>query len=1181
MQLLRLELKGFKSFADKTIIDFSTGISAIVGPNGSGKSNITDAIRWVLGEANIRNLRGQKTEDVIFAGTEKRKPLSSTEVTIVFDNTDKTLAEELAEVAITRRVYRNGESEFFINKRACRLKDIHRLLADTGLGRDSMAIIGQNKIDAILNSKPEERRLIFEDVAGISLFKMNKEDAQRRLNATERNMERVNDLLFNLDEQLENLQEKANKTIAYNELSKQKRLYDAALFYHAVKTSERIQARLENENISLENEQAEIANALLDLDENEKELSHKFKKLQVEQQNLEEEFTDKIKTVEEYKSKLELYKQKEENIKISLQEKEERLQELELMLTAENNRLLLFSKALIDEQTKAQEISVHLKECIENYEDINKRYETAKYYLQEYEQKKSKLSTDKTQLLNEQKLKELELNNTKQKYDESSQQKVDLISSNNQIEENIENKRKSWQEAQDKYNDIKKEYDYLNTEKNTLSGTLKEIEREIQQVNREIQIIDGRLQILSNWEDEHEGYAESTKAIMRSKEDWRKDIIGAVGDLFEVKPKFSTAIEIALGANVNHVVTSNSKIAADAIKYLKNNRLGRATFLPLDTMMPRHADQRALNEDGIICTALDCLNFEERFYNVFSSILGNIYIAENIEKAIKVQKKYQSKLRIVTIDGEILNAGGSISGGSIRHNQGKILSRKAEKKELENKLVAYKDKAIKLHETYMKIEENISDVVNNLKKIEHKVQASSLEAQKIELELNNLIIIKDKAQHNLQNILYAESEVQQKIHFLEEEIELIAKNLAILEKTELNLQIPSGVEDLEVLQKEQQLAYENLIKAELSRENITKSIAEKENSITEYKNNIDNFKSKEADLIANIAEQKELLAKNLPDELKILDANLELESKKLEELKIKKTQYYAQNNIVQEELKDRQTKVNELHLRRDAIQKKLLDIGIKLAKIKMEVEVALQELVNIGYSKSEASQLGLTGNVSEWHKIQNELQQKIAELGTINPNAVVEFEEAKERKDFLQKQQNDLGAAKEQLQSVISRLDEAMSSQFMDVFKIVAISFQKIFQELFGGGRAELVLTNKSEVLQSGIEMYIQPPGKKLQQLSLLSGGERALTVIALLFAFLNYRPAPVCVLDEVDAPLDEANVERFSEYLKKVAPKTQFIVVTHRKKTMEHASVLQGVTMVEDGVSKMLTVSFDEIEEV
>ena len=1181
MQLLRLELKGFKSFADKTVVKFSPGMTAVIGPNGSGKSNITDAMKWVLGESNVRNLRGQKAEDIIFSGTEKRKPMSAAEVTLVFDNSDQQLDLDMAEVAITRRIYRTGESEFLINKRSCRLKDIHLLLADTGLGRDSMAIIGQNRIDAILNSKPEERRLIFEDVAGISRFKINKEDALRRIASTDRNMERVRDVMATIEEQLGPLSEKAEKTKKYMTLSRAKRDYDGALGFHNYKTSDRLLTRFENDNIAFKDEEIELQTELSKLEARRHELQSSSSKEQEQLKLWEAQYTEKQRDEERLSGHLRLLEEQLKTARRELDETFMRISELEATQKGEEQQLRILNQLIQDESAQLVEKESNLEELEASYKKAVEDVKTEQAKFQSLQSNREAFEQRQLEVVSAIETAKASIRSLEARKGESKNQCAILESEIAQVDSELQVARSEFEALGQKFNALSAQRQALVDDAKDAVMKAREERKELQKLRTQEQRAKGRLELLAQWEEQHEGYLEGTKNILNGKGSWREQITGAVGDLFTVEEKYTTAIETALGGSVNHVVTTTARAASEGVNYLKSIQGGRVTFLPMDSVKGKPYDTPALHESCVLGTAVDCISFDNKYAHIFQYLLGRTLVVSSMDDAIGLQKKYNQQLRIVTLTGEQFQPGGSLTGGATKRKRASVLSRKEEAASLEQELV--------------QIEEQIHSLTASLENLEKRVEEAEKERASLDeiYQHTNLLYVASETkvqniQHQIDRKKRVLSEEEQRLVQIDIDLATTTANLKEQETALASLQENHGVDGnqgalmdrLTVLQKVQQEAYEAFTEARLTCDTLRHTIQERETQREQRNQSISSIIERLTPLRNLLVSTTQRYEEEIPKAQEVAKQELASATDEVERLRALRDEAYDKTSTGREEMESILSEQDRLNQRYKVVQGRLVDMEGKITRHRMDCERFIEELQELGFTLEDAQALRIEGSVNDWKDEQARLMAEIAELGPVNPNAVEEYEETKERYDFLTTQLADLDTAKMQLQAVIAEMDKAMSTQLYDVLDVVGRRFQEVFSQLFGGGTAQIVLTDPDNILTGGIDFYIQPPGKKRQQLTLLSGGERALTVIALLFSFLDYRPAPFCVLDEVDAALDEANVERFSSYLNRVNKETQFIVVSHRKKTMEAAEVLQGVTMVERGVSRLLTVAFEDVKE-
>ena len=1181
MQLLRLEMKGFKSFADKTVVSFSPGMTGIVGPNGSGKSNITDAIRWVLGESNVRHLRGQKAEDIIFSGTEARRPHNTAEVNLIFDNSDGTLGKELTEVVITRRMYRNGDSEFQINKRNCRLKDIHLLLADTGLGKDSMAIIGQNRIDAILNSKPEERRLIFEDVAGISRFKMNKEDAIRRIHSTERNMERLDDVMSTLGDQLVDLEAKANVTREYNTLAQQKRSYDGAIAFHEYKTADRLFTRQENENLAYLREQEELETSLDTIQEDYKATHDELQTFREAHRSMEDEYATLQGKLGELTGQIEVARLKEANMMEELKDGEE--------------RLTTWKQELADKEEQLGRDTASVKEQESTLTSIGEDLKTAESALQSTRTSLSQVKSDLEGMRSAEQhaherhiaiVREVEeARHQLARAEESEGQKTNDAQ---RLADTLQDVAQSLSQVQTKVADqqtivhtAKTALDSARQSLQRLEDTRRQRNQELVDTQRTLQSKEGRLELLHNWEELHEGYLEGTKHVLQAKERWSSQIRGAIGDVFTVEEKFLLAIETALGGAIHQVITDTAKIASEAVQYLKRTQGGRVTFLPMDMVKGKRLDHKALQSPYVLGLGVDCIHFDVQYTGVFNQLLGRTLIVDTLEHGLALQKEYHQQLRIVTLTGEQLQPGGALTGGATKRKKASILSRKEEQETLEIESRTLRDTMKAVQQTLRDLEQDIETFTESTKELRQTYEQEELQLRSLQQEQHRV----EGEQASLGGMVdtYDQEleEARQKQVTLTEKIAGLAEELSQLENREgRQEQINTLVNKEDSLQEQERTESEALQALRLRWEQARMELAQSQKEVSQLEEQIKDKQMEIASLDRRLSQLGEDVIRLGGEPVLELEAEKQAIEKRV--ATIGESRKNGQETVRKGELE--LTRLQEERAQKEQrqriVQKKLVDLQEGLTKYQLQGQQALEQLESLGYTKQEAQNIHLGGSVSEWKQEQANLVERIENLGAVNPNAIAEHEEAVEKLSFYETQKEDLVTAKEQLEGVIAEIDGAMSEQLQGVLEEIREKFQHVFSQLFGGGTAQIVASNPDSILESGIDFYIQPPGKKRQQLSLLSGGERALTVIALLFALLDYRPAPFCVLDEVDAALDDANVERFSQYLHNLGDATQFIVVTHRKRTMESASVLQGVTMVERGVSRLLTVAFDEVKE-
>ena len=1176
MKLLRLILQGFKSFADKTTVEFADGMTVIVGPNGCGKSNISDAVRWVLGEQNVRNLRGQKAEDIIFSGSEARPAKNGAEVTLVLDNSAHELPLDTAEVAITRRLLRNGDSDFRINKRSCRLKDIQELLAPTGLGKGSLAIIGQNRVDQVLTSRPEERRIIFEDVAGITLYRMRKNEGLRKLEKTAENMERVNDMVALLDEQLIPLKEGAEKARIYKGIMKEKEAVEASESVLKLTSIGRMLSRYENEYRNLEDEDIEWEARLSTLTAEREKLEKQVLDYQENLRNMGTLTADAQAHMEKIKGD---FRVKEEE----LRHEEERQEELDRDE---------------EDQRQAEE------ELAEDIRTVEKELAEARIRFDEWKEKKDRAEKEKQELgnslaaaeksyeeklsLNRQKIEkkqrlEQELSHLEEELKREKEEKEELLLSAKEKEKTIEMLEKEALSLGKEEEEKRTVLDQLEAQGKKDSLALKEAQdhhftmsNEMAKMKSDRDAIHSRREYLERADREYAFFSAATKTIMDQADLFGDSIHGILGELLRVPEKYTDAAEVALGSRISCIVTDTTKAAGDIIKWLKDRHLGRATFFPLESMHPSGSSREisgAAKETGICGIASDLISFAPMYKDLVESILGKTLFAENLEDARRVARKYNYRFRIVTLDGQVVNAGGSMTGGSMKKKENTFFGRKQEINRL------YKEENLK--------SKNLADYRERLDAEDRRADAL---AQKVTEERENwqqakeaLIALTTRKDGILANLTERRKEVSLEKEKISEKERIL--NHSLTRKTTLTevfislADIPTVLQDKESGKLRQALDEKNqeiisirisLTKAEEAlnfgkrmmddRERAKKSQAADRAALEEAR------RQNEASLIS-MKKEKENLSSAYEDARKIWEAHQKSQSQMQDE-----SDTFAGSRKALEE-KWRKTQEKSSQLKQDMAERK----G-RIEHFKEQEKEEFSRLNERHMTLADAEKLRLPGSMADMKKKEEELSEKLKALGSVNPNGEEDYQKQLDRREFYKAQIEDLRKAREGLETVIQEIDETMTTQFKEAFKKINEEFGRIMQLMFQGGRARLELTDEEHPLEGGVEMYLQLPGKKRQPLTLMSGGERALTVIALLISFMAYRPAPFCFVDEIDAALDDANVERYSRMIADYKKKTQFIVISHRKKTMEFADTLQGVTMAEKGVSSLITVKMQEM---
>lgn len=1180
MLLRRLEAYGFKSFADKTRVEFGPGITAIVGPNGSGKSNIADAIRWALGEQSIRSLRGTKMEDVIFSGSSTRRALGVAEVSLVFDNSDGVLPVDFLEVVITRRVFRSGDSEYYINKAPCRLRDIHELFADTGLGRESMTVISQNKIDEVLNSRPEERRLLFEEAAEITKFKQRKKDALRKIEDTEQNLQRVDDILSEIGIQLVPMAESAERTQKYNLLYNRLISCQVTILLDKLTKAEKMLESVCLQQQALADQDLLIKTQMIEYEvEKERfisELTAAEEKITVSEQSLQQKRTDlerldgKFAVLEERKRQGNLTYEKlgieianHQKMEYSLLEKANSLR-AEIALQKQEEKEL---KTAFDSETaELENVITAINARERQIQDGNER--TFDHLQALVTQRNSVKVLERDQQEHQIRIENLqkEHNDYCSQLAENEAQACEYNHRETMLKETATNIQTALSETQRQLIENKKIFMQLHEQKKVCT--------------EEFNQFTSRQKILSSMQREYEGFGRGIKNVLKSNLPWRSGICGAVAELITVDDQYVTAIEVALGNALQHIIANDDQTAKAAIAFLKDKNLGRATFLPLNTiqvMHPRSFELKTAEASGSLGFAASLVACAPNYRRVIDFLLGRTVVAGTIEDALTIAKQCSYAVRIVTLDGEIIHPGGSLTGGSTHRRETSFLSRTNEIQLLQEKSSVLQTRIESLHHETVQI-----DI--EMKKLDTKAAELEQQLKEHDIKIAQLTIHVEKLAADKKRLMISAATLQTEIVAGEEEKNLLRQRLCSM-RNELTVLENQGTE-----QKQQILLWqEELKELQQSRERLQdcatetriklNSLQQKTGSAIKQANQFDQDAAEIVLKLKNLTNEQTILEKQLAqtdgemtdtaEQRSILTIAMATEQQRHVSMAENKMSLLVEMQKSDKELKDLRRKYND-------IQSQLNDIQLRSTKCTYDLthcEEQLRERFHI--TRSEADALTLADPIDRLRLEQEELERRIAFLGPINPQAIDEYDRMKERQQFLQTQYNDLTAARDTLQKIIGDIDLSMSKQFLAAFKTINELFGDIFVRLFGGGQAHLHLSGQEDLLNAGIEITVQPPGKKQQNLALLSGGERALTVIALLFAFLAYHPAPFCVVDEIDAALDEANVQRFSEFLRDYARNTQFIVVTHRKGTMEVADVMHGTTMEEAGVTRLISVKF------
>lgn len=1180
MYLKRLDLQGFKSFPEKVKLEFNPGVTAVVGPNGSGKSNVSDAVRWVLGEQRVKSLRGDKMEDVIFAGTESRKPLGFAEVSILIDNTDGRLPVEYTEVQVTRRVFRSGESEYRINGSPCRLKDVQELFMDTGVGKEGYSIVGQGRIDEILSAKGEERRRIFEEAAGIVKYKTRKNEAASKLEKEQQNLIRVNDIINELEGRLAPLEEQSEKAKEYLRLkeglkqaetaafcrdaeridgqlqkllrdeedARQEMAEDAAKSLREKETATFLREKAEQLDVSLQAKNERISEIRQEIEKKEGEIRLREEQKQNDTANmkrLREEIAQKEEKQEENKAQQELCGSRAAALRLEMDRQQENLNMLE-------EAYISLSSVLTREETEAESFKDEIFEQIRIGTEAKGEVSKCEAMREQFQNRKEQLLTEKD-------------------YTESrlEQMQIHILALEQQ-----ENERKETADF------LERELAALEQDRLHAMEEKRRAENSLAGQETQIHETRSRLSLLLEMEREQEGFYGSVKSLLKLPDKEQRGICGAVGQILKVDETYETAVEAALGSAVQNIVTRTEENARDAIRYLKANRLGRATFLPISAIRGRGLERHLpiLGEMGVIGTAFDLVSCEEAYRQIALNLLGRILVVDGLDRAVQLAKKYRHQYKIVTLEGDILNPGGAMTGGSAQKKALHIFGRSREIRKLREQLQDAEKHAEKLREKHLLAEEDLQEIEQEAVEKKMEMQALAVTQGSAEAEREKAEDDRKEMEDKFSLLLLEERQLAEQLEHAEREILAFRDKAAAAEKSmaEANEQLNAFQNSLSDEKEKRDSLMEEITQKKIALSHTGQQLYAVEESLLRLQE--ENRRLAEECQTAQgqaarydasggrRAEQQEDLKKEA-EELAEQEEQLRAECRMLSEEKREASSAKEQAEELAAEWKDAAGKLENEIFRITTRREKLEEEKQRItAEMWEEYEMTLRMA-----QEYAARQEACDGRpVREWKAM-------IRELGDVNVGAIEQYKDVRERYAFLTAQREDILAAEEKLSQIIEELVGLMEIQFREQFTLISENFGKVFQEMFGGGSAYLRLTDTANVLESPIEIVAQPPGKNLQNMQLLSGGERALTAIAILFSILLLKPSPFCILDEIEAALDDANVSRYAQYLKHFSKDTQFIVITHRKGTMEYADVMYGVTMQEKGISKLISVDFTE----
>ena len=1181
MYLKNIEVYGFKSFAQKINFEFHNGITGIVGPNGSGKSNVGDAVRWVLGEQSAKQLRGGNMQDVIFSGTENRKPLSFASVSITLDNSDHKLPVDYNEVTVTRRLYRSGESEYLINGSGCRLKDIQEMFYDTGIGKEGYSIIGQGQIDKILSGKPEERRELFDEAAGIVKFKRRKATTLKKLDEERQNLVRVTDILSELTKQLGPLEKQSETARIYLAKREELKELDVNLFLlDHQRTGEllkELEEKLEQAQRELNEAQAAYDQTKIEYDRLEQELedlNHRLDTLKEEQQQnalLKQQYEGQVQVLEEQissgKQNSEHYQNRltalGEDLDRRTQEKE-KLAEDKLEL---QSRLKEIRASLSKETEALENIVSNVEECTQAVEDgkneiieiLNSRA-TTKGKVQRFDAMLEQLNIRKAEI---------------------SQRILRLKSE----EEVLEKERLN---AQKQYDAVTAVIHSTNEECVRLDGEVQKLQDELKKQNSQMEIGQtayhreaSRLESLKNITERYDGYGNSIRRVMEQK-NREPGIKGVVADIIHVQKDYEVAIETALGGSIQNIVTDNEQTAKRMIGFLKKNRFGRATFLPLSNISGRGGlNQRdVLNEPGVVGTANTLVNADKEYSELVMYLLGRVLVVDNIDHAIAIGKKYRHSLRMVTIEGESLSPGGSMTGGAFKNNSN-LLGRRREIEELERSVGILRKE---LEETQKSIGENRSRrnvLRDTIADFQQKLRQQYVEQNTAKMNLEQLKEKEGEIQNSYRQIDREQEELRHQAGEIRQDHSSIARELEDSQKDEKELEtfIETKQKELEEWKAEETEKTHELEKIRLEESSLEQQNQFLQENLSRLNSEIAAFQKESQEITEDLVQSREEIHKKEEGIQELKNA--------AQECLLKEEQYGSQRAQWQEEKEKRSASHKTFFEKRDHLSEKTSLLDKECFRLRSQTEkIEEQREGQISYLWEEYE---ITpNNALQYRKEEltdrqaikadvTRIKDEIRKLGSVNVNAIEDYKELLERHTFLSGQYDDIVKAEETLEGIILELDEGMRKQFTEKFRDIQREFDKAFKELFGGGKGTLELAEDEDILEAGIRIISQPPGKKLQNMMQLSGGEKALTAIALLFAIQNLKPSPFCLLDEIEAALDDSNVGRFASYLQKLTKNTQFIIITHRRGTMNAADRLYGITMQEKGVSTLVSVDLVE----
>ncbi len=1175
MYLKRIDVQGFKSFANKLVFEFDNGITGIVGPNGSGKSNIADAVRWVLGEQSAKQLRGAKMEDIIFAGTETRKPVSFAAVSLTIDNSDHQLDIDYDEVTVTRRVFRSGESEYLLNGNNCRLKDINELFYDTGIGKEGYSIIGQGQIDKILSGKPEERRELFDEAAGIVKYKKRKAAAVKNLESENNNLVRINDILAELEKQVGPLAKQSEKAREYLRLRDILKKYEVNLFlieHEANKKSiAEVEAKLGIVNHDIDETRVEFEKIKSVYDEKNADIeaiSNKIDELNAENSQAEIDKNKLVNHIELLKEQIKSANSNDEHLAERIKAIEDQIAER----TEEKSKLLKQKFAMTNDlddarmkhQESENEVSRLTDESNNLQEEIDRRKQVTYDNLNQIGLIRTNMQRYQT-MLEQIGIRKAELNS----------RLINFKTDESRFDSTISEQQKELDEINHGIDRINEEIYKKAARRNDIREHIKLNEQKLTDAKEQAMRASSRLESLKNIAERYDGYGNSIRKVMEAK-DSNPGIVGVVADIVKSEKKYEVAIETALGGTIQNIVTEDEKTAKEMIQYLKENRYGRATFLPLNNVSGRVPKEDLSREKGFIGYASELVDNDSKYDNLVSYLLGRCVVADNIDNAIALNRKYRQSLKIVTLEGELLNPGGSMTGGAFK-NSSNLLGRKREIEELEEIIAKTKAAVTSIQEKTDTEKAESAKLLEEVNALNEELQAEKLKLNTAKMKFDQLETRQNEVKDRYNSNKREAEDIEKQIQEINESLSSLKYELAQIEQDndEATVEIEQMTERMEAVKIElvdrQRIATEtNIEYSKITQEStfIEESIKRALRDIDRYRESIDMLLDNKEDSAKEI-ETKNSEIEQITDTIKLAEEKISAIIEEVATLKNRK-----------EELN---TSIKSFFDSREACQEKLVNLEkeqFRLVQQKEKYESAMEGRMDYMWESYEITLNQAAQMRDESINDEKEIKQTVTEtkgnikkLGDVNVNAIEEYKEVAERYEFLKKQHDDLIIATEKLVDVIKELDTGMRNKFTEKFEEIKVEFDKVFKQLFGGGKGTIEIDEEMDILEANISIISQPPGKKLQNMMQLSGGEKALTAICLLFAIQNLKPSPFCLLDEIEAALDDSNVDRYAKYLHNLTKNTQFIVITHRRGTMAAADRLYGITMQEKGVSTLVSV--------